>query len=424
MARVATERADAQTLGEVGHDQASIASSSAAPALTLDYTQWVGKGATESSRGAFVDQLREACAGLGFFYLRGTPLDQGDLRQRIFDLNKAFFALPLQVRQRISIVNSPHFRGFSKFGDERTQSLVDHRDQIDYGLEMEKPQLSDPTSLQRFPFLNLIGPNQFLSDDVLPGHRQLVLRWLELCQEVARSLTEALEAALGAAPNELVQYLTGTSVQRTSAEHRNNPGEPARLYARMKTIRYPRAESIDGVSRLQDSTQGVGAHKDGGWITILATSPHKGLQVQSLAGEWLDVVHHPSAMVVNFGQQIERVSRGAINAATHRVLSHKQTSQSDGHEGDRYSVAYFSMPALNVVVTPLPQSSLSPQIVKAWQRAQAERQKATGSHDVVTVVPKGDLWGADDAPFGFQAWRGIVRSHREWRRRANLLTPY
>jgi isopenicillin N synthase-like dioxygenase len=372
-------------------------------AFTLDFSQWTGPNATKSSKNAFIQQLREASAGLGFFYLLNTPLDQGDLRKRIFDLNEAFFALPLHVRQQISIVNSPHFRGFSKFGDERTQDMVDHRDQIDYGLEYAKG-VEDKEILQKFPFLHLLGPNQFLPDDILPGHRELVLRWLDICQDISLSLTEALEVALGAPKDSLVQFLTGQSNdQNSSTAHR---------YARMKTIRYPRAASIDGIQRLQGSTQGVGAHKDGGWITILATSPHRGLQVQSYNGDWIDVDHHPHGMVVNFGQQIERVSRGAITAAAHRVLSHTEDSQLSANlpSGDRYSVAYFSTPALNVVVRSLPSDSFSPEILSIWQKAQEERKKA-GLDTVVTDIPKGDLWGQEDDVFGFQAWKGIVRSH-------------
>lgn len=372
-------------------------------AFTLDFSQWAGPSATESSKRTFVHQLRQASAGLGFFYLLNTPLDQGDLRKRIFDLNEQFFALPLHVRQKISIVNSPHFRGFSKFGDERTQSRVDHRDQIDYGLEYAQG-IQDKQLLQDFPFFHLLGPNQFLPDEILPGHRELVLRWLDICQDISLSLTEALETALGAPNGSLAQFLTGQSDDQTSST--------AHRYARMKTIRYPRAISIDGVQRLQGSTQGVGAHKDGGWITILATSPHRGLQVQSYNGDWIDVDHHPNAMIVNFGQQIERVSRGAITAATHRVISHTEDSENSANmpSGDRYSVAFFSMPALNVVVKSLPSDSLSSEVLSIWQKAQEERKKA-GLDAVVTDIPKGDLWGQEDDVFGFQAWKGIVRSH-------------
>ncbi|UZJ54657.1 hypothetical protein CBS101457_003977 [Exobasidium rhododendri] len=368
-----------------------------APAQTLDFSQWAGNGATQESRQIFIKQLREACSGLGFFYLSNTPLDDPHvrLRERLFQLNHDFFELPLDVRMSIGMENSRHFRGFAKFGDERTLNNTDHRDQIDYGVEVD-PMSRELTKL--YPFLNLLGPNQFLPDTVLCNHRKLILEWFEICTRLSHHLTEALEDCLGAKAGELLQYLLGEGGLESEVGRRP--------YARMKTIRYPTASSIDGVERLPHSTQGVGAHRDGGWITILSTSSHRGLQVQSLAGEWLDVPYKQDTVIINFGQQIERVSKGVINAATHRVLS---SPSSD--EGDRYSIAFFIMPALNSIVKPI--DAISPEILLAWQSAQDERRKATGRTDIVSSVPKGDLWGGDEDAFGLQAWKGIVRSHRE-----------
>lgn len=370
------------------------------PTQTLDYAQWIGREATSNSRQVFISQLREACSGLGFFYLANTPLDdpQSQIRKRIFALNAQFFALPLETRMTICMENSRHFRGFAKFGDERTLGSVDHRDQVDYGMEVEAVQ--DKDLLSKYPFLNLQGPNQFLPDTILPGHQSQVLDWFQLCTEISHNLTEALEICLGTKPGELIQYLKGNGGLE------NQIGQ--RPYARMKTIRYPTATKIDGIARLEESTQGVGAHRDGGWITILSTSNHPGLQVQSLSGEWRNVPYKENTVIVNFGQQIERVSKGVINAATHQVLS---IPSSSSNQGDRYSIAYFIMPALNSIVKPI--ENLSPEIIQAWQRAQEERKKATGNDQVISSVPKGDLWGGDQEPFGNLAWKGITRSHRE-----------
>lgn len=101
---VDTSHSTAHTHNPVGQK------SSVAPALRLDFAEWVGPKANEDSRVNFITQLRKACAGLGFFVLINTPLDEGDLKARIFALNKAFFDLPFEERQKITIVNSPHFR--------------------------------------------------------------------------------------------------------------------------------------------------------------------------------------------------------------------------------------------------------------------------------------------------------------------------
>lgn len=282
-------------MAPVASETVHAAATKLAPAQTLDYSQWTGEAATSGTRSTFIKQLREACSGLGFFYLTNTPLDdpQSQCREKIFSLNRQFFSLPLETRMSISMENSRNFRGFAKFGEERTLNEVDHRDQIDYAVQVDS--LDDSLTL-KYPFLHLLGPNQFLKDEVLPGHRSQVLAWFDMCTVISHHLTEALEECLGTNKGELIQYLLGKGGLESEVGRRP--------YARMKTIRYPTASNIDGISRLQDSTQGVGAHRDGGWITILSTSPHPGLQVQTLSGEWLDVPHQTGAVIVNFGQQI------------------------------------------------------------------------------------------------------------------------
>ncbi len=97
--------------------------------LPLDYHLWAGPHATPLTRDRFVHQLRDKVLGLGFFYLANSPLE-GVRRSRMFELVERLFALPLEERMSVDIDLSRHFRGYSKFGDERTQYQTDHRDQV------------------------------------------------------------------------------------------------------------------------------------------------------------------------------------------------------------------------------------------------------------------------------------------------------
>lgn len=108
--------------------QAPKAAPSAFP--ILDWSDWSGPSANAVTQDHFLYQLRDAAVGLGFFILRNSPLDQGHMRQDLFDLSSQFFKLPLEQRLALSITNSPHFRGYSKFADERTLGAVDNRDQV------------------------------------------------------------------------------------------------------------------------------------------------------------------------------------------------------------------------------------------------------------------------------------------------------
>jgi isopenicillin N synthase-like dioxygenase len=61
--------------------------------------------------------------------------------------------------------------------------------------------------------------------------------------------------------------------------------------------------------------QGVGPHYDAGFLTfLLIASPHRGLQVQNLSGQWIDVPPIPGTFVVNIG-------KGRLEIATTHLIS-------------------------------------------------------------------------------------------------------
>jgi len=68
---------------------------------------------------------------------------------------------------------------------------------------------------------------------------------------------------------------------------------------------------------------------------LLQASPHKGLQAQNLAGEWVDCPPIDGTLVVAIGQGMEAVTGGVCASTTHRVLSPAQG------EGARYSIPFF-----------------------------------------------------------------------------------
>ncbi|KAE8216675.1 hypothetical protein CF327_g187 [Tilletia walkeri] len=406
----------------------SSESNSAVP--FLDYALWAGPSASKASREQFATELRNvAVLGIGFFVLNNSPFDQGGRRERQFDFSRRFFALPLEERLKVSMDQSRHFRGFSKLGDEQTKGRQDLRDQLECGFDREPfPGIESLSRVQLAaqPYLNLHGPNQFLDEGILPGHRASTTEWLEIAREVNLQLTIALELALGLSPNALVSILRDSPADRIAQkeaeakfaavaqqDHEARYDGPA-PYFRMKMIRYPRGADVDGFQKDDaSSTQGVGAHKDGGWITLLATDSVGGLQIQDFAGEWIDVPHSNNGIIVNFGQQIEKLTRGAVQAATHRV----HMPGNAGALPDRYSVAWFSMPSLTAHVHPLPLSNLSPDLLQAWR--DSGRPDAPGKEEeaqdrrggLVSDVPAGDLHGKDGEEFGILAWRGITRSH-------------
>ena len=219
----------------------------------------------------FRDDLRAATHDVGFFYLTGTGVSP-ELEARLHRAARDFFALPEADKLAIENVKSPHFRGYTRIGGERTQGKVDWREQIDIGPEREA--ITDPEAPD---FARLIGPN--LWPDAQPELRDVVSEWHDHLSGVARKLLRAWALALGAPENYFDEHF----------------GEPSTL---IKIVRYPGKED-------PTPQQGVGAHKDSGVLTLLWVEPGKGgLQVER-DGEWVDAPPVPGAFVVNIGELLE-----------------------------------------------------------------------------------------------------------------------
>src|ERR1700758_2524901 len=101
------------------------------------------------------DRLREAAHEVGFFYLAGHEIPPA-LTGRVLEAARALFALPDADKDAIAMVRSPHFRGYTRLGGERTRGEVDWREQIDIG--PQRPQIAGPGKPD---YLWLQGPNQF-----------------------------------------------------------------------------------------------------------------------------------------------------------------------------------------------------------------------------------------------------------------------
>jgi len=266
-----------------------------------------------AQREAFLADLRHAAHDVGFFYVVGHGIAPG-VTDGVMAAAREFFALPLEQRLEIENVNSPHFRGYSRVGTERTGGAADQREQIDVGPEREAP--SDIPSDK--PYLRLVGPNQWPS--AAPGLRPAVLRWLDEADRVAREVLRALSAALGQPETYFDAWFDDEA------------------YPHVKVVRYPAREQVA-------SGQGVGAHKDYGWLALLLQDDLGGLQVEAADGSWIDARPVPGAFVVNIGELLEVATQGYLRATRHRVVS------PEGRE--RFSIPFFLDPRLDAVVEPL-----------------------------------------------------------------------
>ncbi len=254
----------------------------------------------------FRDELRTATHDVGFFYLVGTGVTP-ELEARLLQAAKDFFALPEADKLAIENIKSPHFRGYTRVGGERTQGRVDWREQIDIGPEREAVDHPGAADYDR-----LTGPN--LWPAAQPELREVVTEWHDRLTGVARKLLRAWALSLGADESYFDRHF----------------GDPSTL---IKIVRYPGKDD-------PTPQQGVGAHKDFGVLTLLWVEPGKGgLQVQR-DGEWVDAPPVPGAFVVNIGEMLEYATQADLTATNHRVISPR-------YPDERISVPFFFNPALD-----------------------------------------------------------------------------
>ena len=95
---------------------------------------------TSPAATAFVAELGRVVHEIGFFYVVGHGIPP-ELADAAHDVARAFFALPEDDRLAIENVESPQFRGYTRFGHERTNGRADLRDQLDIGRELPEPVL-------------------------------------------------------------------------------------------------------------------------------------------------------------------------------------------------------------------------------------------------------------------------------------------
>jgi isopenicillin N synthase-like dioxygenase len=251
---------------------------------------------------------------VGFFYVTGHGVP-ASLQDEILGAAHSFFALPQEQRLEIENVNSPQFRGYTRTGTEYTAGNADWREQIDIGPEREALD----TSPDQPAYLRLIGPNQWPSAQ--PELRSVVLRWQAEALRVSREVLRALAAALGQDEGYFDQWFDDEA-----AVH-------------VKIVHYPPRAA-------RDADQGVGAHKDYGYLALLQQDEVGGLQVQREDGEWIDVSPVPDAFVFNIGEMLEIATQGYLRATQHRVVSPQPGV-------DHYSIPFFLGPRLDAVVEPL-----------------------------------------------------------------------
>ena len=302
----------------------------------------------------FRRQLRDVTHSVGFFYLTGHGIPASDFSE-LLDTAQRFFALPEQDKLSIENTNSPHFRGYTRVGGERTLGNVDWREQIDIGPHRE------PVSQPLHAYDRLTGPN--LYPDALPELKTVTDAWHEkltavgerLLSEWAHSLGQPADVFTPAFANDPESFIKIIRYPAPTVTPAEVAAEAAATNA-----------SKEGTAEESAITQGVGEHRDSGVLTLLYPQPGTtGLQV-NYQDTWIDVEPIENTFVVNIGKLLEVATGGYLRATVHRVLL---TPPGE----DRISVPFFYNPSLRAS---LPELTLPEELASQARGVSADERDA------------------------------------------------
>ena len=320
---------------------------------------------TAEERRRLADELCTICHEVGFFVITDHGIDPS-LITDVFSMMEQFFALPDEDKRRIDKTRSAHFRGWEAVGSEFTNNRVDVREQIDLWTEWPTVDDADPVHLR------LLGPNQWMPDEIFAGQRSLTLRWMRELGELADRILELLAIGLGLDEHHFASMFGEQPMSLT------------------KLIHYPPTP---------DGGAGVNAHHDTGFLTLLAPGTTPGLQILTPDDAWIEAPSIPGALVVNLGEILQAITGNYFVATAHRVITDRE----------RYSAGYFHGPSLDTELRPL---DLAPRFRDAV--AASERHRTAGfmasaeSTDAGVADMAGELYAST---YGEQLWNYFRRSY-------------
>lgn len=259
-------------------------------------------------------ELRDICHNIGFFLVKNHGIER-EIVEQAFSYSRRFFELPLHQKRIIDKGKSPYFRGWEAEGAERTNNRPDIREQVDLWSEHQPIAVTED---QPF-YLNLLGPNQWFPEDILPGFQVCISNYIDQMRQLGDRLMRLLALGLDLPAQYFDDHF---GEQRMSLT---------------KLIRYP--ETPVGEF-------GVNAHHDTGFLTILNPGDTPGLEIETADGSWVPVPIFEDTFVVNLGEMLQAMTGNYYIATPHRVSTTKQ----------RLSIGYFHGPSLETSISRLPLS--------------------------------------------------------------------
>ncbi|XP_021968121.1 probable iron/ascorbate oxidoreductase DDB_G0283291 [Folsomia candida] len=281
-------------------------------------------------------QLLTAAHEWGFIFIKdhGVP---HEFLEELDKISRDFFALPMTAKMELKmLLGGKAWRGYFPPGGEQTSGIPDAKEGIYFGTELgpDHPRVKAGTPLH--------GKNLW-PDHTVPKLRPIILEYL---------------ARLTILGHELMRgFAIGLELGEDYFKKSFGKNGPTILF---RIFNYPKSDQVDG--------WGVGEHTDYGFLTILKTDHHPGLQVLSPDQTWIDVPPIKDTFIVNLGDQLEIATQGFLRATPHRVKIQRS--------GDRLSWPFFFDPDWDVKMRAVAVDES--RVLKEWIRNGGSKNRKPG----------------------------------------------
>ncbi|KTD21416.1 flavanone 3-dioxygenase [Legionella lansingensis] len=263
--------------------------------------------------------FREVYTTIGFAHIVNHGISQR-MFDAIFEQSKLFHHLPEE--EKLKIKQNEFFRGYmpiegSRFALSTLGEAIIPNQSAAFILGFEVPETDPEYKLG----INLAGPNQWPSEELLPDFKNVLLHYRENLTTLLRNLVRVFSLSLG----QNYYALDKCFVRPTT-------------FLRLQY--YPAQPDV-----IPEQQYGIAPHTDWGALTLLAQDSVGGLQVKQCDGSWLDVPPLEGSFILNTGDMMRRMSNDTYISTPHRVIN------TSGKE--RYSIPFFFEPDMHALISPL-----------------------------------------------------------------------
>lgn len=268
----------------------------------------------QKDKKAFIKKLGKAFHEIGFVGVVNHGIPKS-LVKKFYNESQAFFALPLEKKEKYEVPGLAGQRGYTSFGKEHAkQSTVgDLKEFFQIGQEVEG---RDPIKKEYPKNVYVRERPQFLS--------------------TGKTLYKAFEKSGGKLLKAISIHLgLGDTYFDTKIKNGNSI---------LRAIYYPPITHEPNTAIRSEQ------HEDINLITLLVGASAGGLQVLNLNHEWLNVVPENDEIVINVGDMLQRLTNNYLISTTHRVIN---PPREEWHK-PRLSIPFFLHPRSEMDLTCLP----------------------------------------------------------------------